>query len=43
MGTKIRFCLKFDQRELVVDRFHQKGESLGLKVGQLIERCLLEA
>ena len=43
MGTKIRFCLKFDQRELVVDRLHQKGVSLGLKVRQLIERFLVEA
>lgn len=43
MGTKIRFCLEFDYRKVVVGRLHQKAESLGLTLGQLIERFLVEA
>lgn len=43
MGKKIRFCLEFDERELIVDRLKQKAESLGLTAEQLIKRFVVDA
>ena len=43
MGTKIRVCLEFDERELIVDRLKQEAESLGLTVEQLIKRFVVDA
>lgn len=43
MGTKIRVCLEFDERELIVDHLKQEAESLGLTVEQLIKRFVVDA
>ncbi|KXS53418.1 MAG: hypothetical protein AWU57_2201 [Marinobacter sp. T13-3] len=43
MGKKIRFCLEFDERELIVDRLKQEAESLGLTAEQLIKRFVVDA
>jgi len=43
VGTKIRVCLEFDERELIVDRLKQEAESLGLTVEQLIKRFVVDA
>lgn len=43
MGKKIRFCLEFDERELVVDRLERKAQSFGLTAEQLIKRFVVDA
>ena len=43
MGKKIRFCLEFDKRELVVDRLEREAQSLGLTAEQLIKRFVVDA
>ncbi|GGE69860.1 hypothetical protein GCM10011533_22810 [Streptosporangium jomthongense] len=43
MGKKIRFCLEFDERELVVDLLQQEAGSLGLTPEQLIKRFVVDA
>jgi hypothetical protein len=43
VGAKIRVCLEFDERELIVDRLKQEAESLGLTAEQLIKRFVVDA